>query len=626
MKRLIPLILLAIAFGCKPEQKPANPGNGDNNNNDPEETAIVSLNSIIVEGSYDFAEDAGEKKIPVSLQPSIGKVSRDVEVSCQQNGNLDYSLLDDGIMVTPRKKGKAVFSLMPRAGKASEKTITVNILEKEPELMDVWINTNLDNYSDGVLIVSYPGKGQLEACVMNEFENLAVVELNWEVTSGKDVISVDASSGEVTALKPGNAEVKVTVVSKPELTATGKVKVVPKPTAVYIDGHGESGEFTEELKPGGTMSLNVRIYPVEAFQDFDVVVTAESGANPACELTHSTSPNGQYTTLTLKFNGTPDIKYRAVKIISKAEHSVSRTCKFYCFDYFSDEIKIGDYVYCKSSDKTVFRAEDCGRRTKDGQYLDGKAKTPPSVSGYEYIGVIASFDLPLDDDFLKASMLSDVSDPKHKNISGFRKSNLSGFENFPGRHALVISKNHSSPMKWQSSPVAIVSDKSVNAYHLNPLNGVLAFSQEEKDAGLGTTYIKYGFLSSRIIIRYTGLQNTENKKVLPADYVYNLETSFDPTTSDSGKSSTGWFIPGKGEFELLGADLGWLESLNSSGSDPWDVSGLHYYWLIEEAGAGKAKTMVLSLSNLTGEISKIVGNSIKNPSSDQPRVRPVLYL
>ena len=624
MKRLIPLILLAIAFGCKPEPKPENPGNGDNNNNDQEETAIVSLNSIIVEGSYDFAEDAGEKKIPVSLQPSIGKVSRDVEVSCQQDGNLDYSLLDDGIMVTPRKKGKAVFTLSPLKGPAEVKSFTVNVLDKTPELVSVTVKSTGDNYSDGALLVSENGKGQLEATVLNEFGNAAIEDLSWEVTSGSDVISVEASTGVVTALKPGSAGVKVTVVSKPKLTATGKVKVVPNPTSISIVGHAYSDDIVEEIKAGGSMSLDVKVVPSGANQALSIGLTSESGSNSSCVLSFTTTPNGEYTRVTVRFNNVPDIKYHGIVIKAKGDEKVSRTCKFYCFDYFGKELKVGDYVY-RSSDKTKYRAEDCGRRTKDGQFIGGKAKTPPTVSGYEYIGVIASLDISPYEDFLKASMLSEVSDFNLQRKSGFRKSNLVGFENFSGKHALVIAKNHSNPMKWQETPSCIAQDNSVNTYKLNSLCGELAFSQDQLNSSIGTTYVKYGFLSSLIIRRYNGLQTDANKKVAPMTYITELDPGFEPTENSTGKSATGWFIPGKGEFEFI-TDYSWAESLKNNLSDSWDIKSTNQiYWLIEETAANSVYDAFIS-TDIYGVIKARFENVSKNPSASQPRVRPMLYL
>ena len=714
---------MVLAIACtkdKTGEEENNGGNGGGNGGGGQVTEVL-VTSIAVEGeTFDMAENAGQKKISVTLSPSEAKVSKHLDVTCEQDGNLDYTLADDAILVTPKKKGQAKFTLKPLKGPAEAKSFTVNVLDREPELKAITIKKDGDVSGDA-LVVTETGQRKLEATVTNEFGNTAIVDLEWKVATGSDIISIDPSSGIVSGLKPGDATVSVKVVSNPELVATGNVKVsaissvsiaavtglegntlklatgssisltaivkndlgkvfstpvewsssnsskvsvngsgtvtangsdgsaeitcsvkaktsvykkitvsiVPKPATISIYGKADSdNNLVEELKPNGSMSLDVRVLPLDANQEIEVEITQESGYNSSCVLTYTTTQvsrtEGNFTRVTLKFNGTPDVKYRQVKIKAKANTSVSRACKFYCFDYFGKEIKVGDYVY-RSSDRTKYRAEDCGRRTKDGQFIGGKAKTPPTVSGYEYIGVIASLDLPSDSDFLKASMLSDVYDPTLKRKSGFRKSNLVGFENFSGSHALVIAKKHSNPMKWQVTPSCIAQDNSVNTYKLNSLYGVLAFSDVELNSSIGTTYVKYGFLSSLIIKRYSGLQQVENNKVLPMNYINELNDGYESTESASGKSTTGWFIPGKGEFELI-TDYSWAESLKNSLSDSWDIKSTdQIYWLIEETAVNGVYDAFIS-TDIYGNILARFGNVSKNPSSSQPRVRPMLYL
>ena len=306
-------------------------------------------------------------------------------------------------------------------------------------------------------------------------------------------------------------------------------------------------------------------------------------------------------------------------ITSAAKESVSRVAKFYCFDYFDTDLKVGDYVYYNSSNGK-FRAEDCGRRTATG-YFGGNPKTPPTVSGFNFIGVVASLSIPGDNDFLKASMLASCADNTHKSISGFRRSNLIGLDNFSGAHALVIARNHSASMKWSSTSWEIAKDNTINTYHLNPLNGVLAFSKAQANANSGMTYVPYGFLAYRIQRRYNALQNNENRKILPVDYVKNYGTGTstvsEPTTSSSGKSSTGWFLPGQEDMKLL--DLACRYSLTASGCDAFPSNVR--YWTVEEYSATSAGMAEILADNWEAWHFQ---NYQKN--STEARARAFLYL
>ena len=108
-------------------------------------------------------------------------------------------------------------------------------------------------------------------------------------------------------------------------------------------------------------------------------------------------------------------------------------------------------------------------------------------------------------------------------------------------------------------------------------------------------------------------------------YITELDPGFEATESASGRSATGWFIPGKGEFEFI-TDYSWVESLNNSLSDSWDIKSTdQIYWLVEETAANGVYDAMI-YTDIYGTIAARFENVSKNPSSSQPRVRPMLYL
>ncbi len=679
MKKIFPLLLLCLV-ACSPEtpnqqSRPEEQTHEENGND---------ITRILVSSPVDIWENAGARKIPVTLEPSTARVDTDVKVTCKPEDVVSYTLESDGIIITPLRVGEAVLTLSPKAGEvttANMVKLTVNVLETEPVPASVAIRKEGADFSGGALSLTETQEYQLEATVINDKGNVSAEEVVWKVTSGDGVISI-GKDGRITADAAGSATVSVSPASAPEikdqlnvtvsalasvsvdrsldgfegnifristgatvqlsatvknakgnvfatpltweitegaslfhvdykgqLTATGaqgdgkikvsvaarpsisevvRLRIIPLPQKIQVYGHDDAQDIQDQLRPGGTMDLRVKVYPTEADQRITVKISSESGSDKNCVLSATTTPDGEYTRVRVSFNKVSDIKYHSLIITSAAKEAVSRTARFYCFDYYETDLKVGDYVYYNTSNGK-FRAEDCGRRTATG-YIGGAPKTPPTVSGFNFIGVVASLSIPDDNDFLKASMLASCADNVHKSISGFRRSNLIGFDNFNGAHALVIARSHSTPMKWSAANVEIAKDNSINTYHLNPLNGVLAFSKDQASSNSGMTYVPYGFLAYRIMRRYNGLQNNANRKVLPADYVQSYGSGTAavsvPTTSASGKSSTGWFLPGKGDLSLM--DMSCRFSLTAAGCDAFPSNA--QYWTTEERFSTSAIT------------------------------------
>ena len=668
MKRILFPLLLCLA-ACQGDPKPSD-------SQVPDDTPVstgVEIFGISAPESIDIAENAAAVKVPVALDPSTASLKEDVSLACQPEGIVEYRVEADGILITPRKQGTAVFTLSAKKGPASKATLTVHVLEKEPALVSITIQKEGDSFSGGKLILTETGTFALSAKILNEKGNSSMDRQVWTLKSGTDVVSL-SESGVLTALTPGEAVVSVspasapelkdelsvsvaaiatvsftaqggsfnsgvlplseggsvqliaivrnslggafstpvtwrvsegncvsvdqngivkatassgtasvqaTVTARPAVSGTARIRIVPNPRSIELYGNPDIS-IPEEIKKGGTMTLKVRVLPADAVQDVKVAIEAQAGCDNACKLTASQNVSGGYTNITLSASNVSDIKYRDVVITSVASPSVSLRWRFYVCDYYDSDLKVGDYVYYNSSDKK-FVSRDCGRRTDTGFLSDSyemgtTPKTPPAVSGYTYIGVVATTDIPDEEDFLKASMLADCADPVLKNVSGFRRSSLIGLDNNKGAHVLVVAARRAETSSWQivfGDGTPVVSDTEINVYPLYPLRGVLSLSQYET-SGYGKTYVSYGFLAYRLLKRYNGLQNNDGKRVRPVMSVASYTPSIEPASS--GKTSTGWFLPGRGDVSLV--EEAAVIALGNSQSDPMTIG--EKYWMVEE--------------------------------------------
>ena len=262
-------------------------------------------------------------------------------------------------------------------------------------------------------------------------------------------------------------------------------------------------------------------------------------------------------------------------------------------------MKPGDYVYCNGS---TFLSKDCGLRQVGSSniYVDASGKrtnkptTTGTVSGYTYIGVIASTMLPENDDFMGCGWLAQCKNKSNApelygKPRNFRKSKLCGLSNAPSTHALMIKGDQEAAGKWQKKALEVATeDSKVDGIYVSQLNGILAFSNEQKErlnsgpAGLNYSYCNSGFIAY-LLQWYFNLKSTaSDTKVLPVSLI-SAYTDV-PTVWDD-KGTTGWFLPGELEWSLILWNLPLVKaSLQEHG---YPLSG--DYWTPCEAEYGETE-------------------------------------
>ena len=163
--------------------------------------------------------------------------------------------------------------------------------------------------NEGETVAMFKGETKQLTCTVNP-PNASKKTVVWSVTEGADVVSVNADTGEVTALRPGSATVTVTSRSDAAKSASCTVTVREAVTAVRLDrdslqltltGDGKTETLTATVEPEEATDPTVRwtavpegIVSVEngtvtALNAGTATVRAESFSNPGvydeCEVT-----------------------------------------------------------------------------------------------------------------------------------------------------------------------------------------------------------------------------------------------------------------------------------------------------------------------------------------------------
>ncbi len=114
--------------------------------------------------------------------------------------------------------------------------------------------------NEGETVAMFKGETKQLTCTVNP-PNASEKTVVWSVTEGGDVVSVNADTGEVTALRPGSATVTVTSRSDPAKSDSCTVTVREAVTAVRLDRNSLQLTLTED---GKTATLTAAVEPEEA--------------------------------------------------------------------------------------------------------------------------------------------------------------------------------------------------------------------------------------------------------------------------------------------------------------------------------------------------------------------------
>lgn len=114
--------------------------------------------------------------------------------------------------------------------------------------------------NEGETVTMFKGETKQLTCTVNPL-NASEKTVVWSVTEGDDVVSVNADTGEVTALRPGSATVTVTSRSDDAKSDSCTVTVREAVTAVRLDRNSLQLTLTED---GKTATLTAAVEPEEA--------------------------------------------------------------------------------------------------------------------------------------------------------------------------------------------------------------------------------------------------------------------------------------------------------------------------------------------------------------------------
>lgn len=114
--------------------------------------------------------------------------------------------------------------------------------------------------NEGETVTMFKGETKQLTCTVNP-PNASEKTVVWSVTEGDDVVSVNADTGEVTALRPGRATVTVTARFDAAKSDSCTVTVREAVTAVRLDRNSLQLTLTED---GKTATLTAAVEPEEA--------------------------------------------------------------------------------------------------------------------------------------------------------------------------------------------------------------------------------------------------------------------------------------------------------------------------------------------------------------------------
>lgn len=605
---LAAMLFGALVFSCKKENPGSDSGNqGHNTNPDPPASEFVEVTGIDVPSSFSLAINSAPATIKIALSPDNASLNKDVEVTCEQpeTAVIEWSLVAEGINITPKSIGEAKFIIHPKKGKLSGKTCKVTVTQKPAEPASVSIvKTDSHFLSDGALHLAEGESFQLESRVINDFDAVTSdFPVAWSIVKGDTYISLDSKTGTIQTKDLGGATnaaaiVRVEVEGHSELSDEVSVKIQPLPTGISLSGEYLNKNNERLMKVGSKVVFTINPVPYGAIEGFEATSSKPGIASVKVE-------DDKLTVEGLARNA------GSVDIVVKSSYAkdVKTTFKVYVFDYERTDTKPGDYVYYSDN---MYVAVDCGLRYAAGsnskyEASDGTVsntpQSPTNMGVFKYIGVVVTTDVPSSFDMDKLNGCKD-----EENAAGlyefrtFSRSNLPGFYIPSSAHALVLKKDQSpDKVEWQHNNeyIAATEDKQngSNLWQFQ-LYGRYVFSPETKEyakqwTGFGVYCSDYGLLSYLLLKFYNNHLNNHNYDVLPVKMVDAYSDI--PKISSGDKSISGWYLPSKWEFDSMKANLAIINaSLLKTGAT--QLSG--DYWSTEEESEYEAFCYTVSGSNV----------------------------
>ena len=605
----------------------------------------VLVQAISMDDKFSIALDASTGYLKVSITPKEASLSKTCKVKCEPEGIIECALMDKEIAIDPKAIGSTTLTVSAKTNANIKAECIVKVTDHPVEPVSVAVVKTDSHFVDGALCLAEGETFQLEAKVKNE-EGAVTSDfpLEWTVIEGAGDIELNAETGTVKATATSaTAKVRVTVSGYAALSDEVIVKILSLPTGIY-DFYLSPNHYTfnpdNELlvKKGDIIQFTVSFKPSDSIQAYELEVTP--GDNNILSVTR----DGKKVMLEGLESSKDPV---TVTIRSLYDKNIKKQFKVYVFDYGRFDVKEGDWVYC---DGTNFRYQDCGLRfagipniyvDKDGRRSSSpKAFQETLEDGFKYVGVVVSTVLPRDVDFMGCSWLyycrNGASATELYEYRNLRKQDFRGFSNATSAHALVVGKDQltaQDPWSEKTEMIVKTTDKKDGLYQFQLVNTEtpkrFAFCENEADymtkyladyyEGQGWsdqppvyTWCESGVISYLLLRFYSKHVNNTEFRVVPALLV-NLFTGV--PSIDTGYT-TGWFLPGKYEWEKTGFTLTAVNaSLQKSGAPL--LSG--NYWSTEELNTDNAYRY--NVSSTSGVKSSVVAKD-----KDKAYTRAFLYL
>lgn len=281
-------------------------------------------------------------------------------------------------------------------------------------------------------------------------------EITWTATG--NLVSV-SSTGTVTPKKAGGGSTYDTVKAAiGKISASIKVYVYDYPTRIEYDtptGAGEQDGQYYNLKKGETCTITWRVLPSTAKQEYKTITLKSGSVDASSCLTTTKVSNGYKTTIKAD-----RVKKESFSLAIDPVNSSKSTTKvekvIYFSEYYSTDVKPGDYVYYDSSSKR-FNWSDGGIRIcidlDNFRYVTKSKQTSLGT----FIGKVYTESVPDGDAAWKA--LS--SKPGFKNNAGKHACVLSAYEAHENGRAVeywrwsIDSDNVKAMNDWKNGPYPI---------------------------------------------------------------------------------------------------------------------------------------------------------------------------
>lgn len=590
------LLCAAFAFSCKKSETP---------NTNPSAPVYNILQIQVNEAFQKISMAVNAKdplKIPVELSatsiggvPPVVSMLNDVSVNVEPEGIVECTIDPEGVILEPKAVGSATLTLSPKTLLGEPVSCEVTVKEKAPEPASVEILTTDSHFTGKTLKLLEGDSFTLQAIVKNDKGEVTLVPVIWSITKGMAYVSID-TDGHLTTQAAGSAIVSVSVDGYSALEDHIDVQVQAKPTGVTFSGISIDSRNNFITKVGlTTQKFSYIISPASAYDDFEVFTSNNKNVKATID------PSKKEITLTLP--QTSSASSTSVTVRSKSNHSASKSFNIYIFDYESNDLKPGDYVYYGEvlSGVYMFTYVDCGLRYFDGntsvyQASDGAlSSTPRSYNGntwltLSFVGVVVAPGKAN----LECRVLSQCKNEDESLLYGYRNFSSDDLTGMNGKHALVIKKDETGIDDWQKEGsneyVAICPDTKSGVYQ-SQLYRELAFSAESKENGYWykpsstsnpthadfSKYVSSGFVPYLLQKFYSDHVNNTNFRVIPTTYI-DAYTDV-PKFSKTSDLTTGWFLPGNQEWAKITENVKVVNaSLNKVGATK--LSG--DYWSTEE--------------------------------------------